>query len=117
MQYTKTRQDGKQYFYYNAGQCWKFNTQKRPGLDDWAKTLNNLQSGKLAKDFTLYSLRIQRCEFIDGKQYYYVELNGNPTARPMTAARLHFLLNENKYRSELLAVGELVRLPQSTITI
>lgn len=111
MSYTKIGQDGKQYFYYNAGQTWKFNKQKTPELDDWAKALKNLQSGKVAKDFTLYSLRVDRCVLIDGKQYYYVEINGDSTARPMTLARLHYLLNENKHRAELLDVGSPVRLP------
>lgn len=118
MTYTKIGQNGQPYFFYNVGQCWRFNKQKNPGLAEWAQTLKNLQNGKVAKSFTLYSLRVARCELIDGKQYYYVELNGNPTARPMSAARLHYLLNENRERAELLAPGEPVRLPQNgTITI
>lgn len=118
MTYEKIGQNGERYFFYNVGQCWRFNKQKTPGLAEWAQTLKNLQSGKVAKSFVLYSIRIQRCELIDRKQYYYVEINGNPTARPMTVARLHYLLNENRERAQLLAPGELVRLPKgSTITM
>ncbi|MGN0807620.1 MAG: hypothetical protein ACI4MN_04135 [Candidatus Coproplasma sp.] len=111
MNYTRIGQDGKQYFYYGLGQTWKFD--KKSKLDEWAETLERYESGKSKFDYK--SIRIERCELVGDVQYYYVEINGISSMKPMSAARLHFILNSLRDRIAESISGQLVPLPKQGV--
>lgn len=111
MNYTRIGQDGKKYFYYGLGQAWKFD--KRDKLTQWKDTMERYESGKSKFDYK--SIRIERCELVGDVQYYYVEINGISCINPMSAARLHFILNSLRNRIADSVSGELVPLPKQGI--
>lgn len=111
MNYTRIGQDGKKYFYYALGQTWKFD--KKSKIDEWDDAMEYLKTGKSKFDYK--SIRIERCELVGDVQYYYVEINGISCIKPMTAARLHFILNCLRDRIAETVSGQLVPLPKQGV--
>ncbi|MGN0823731.1 MAG: hypothetical protein ACI4MB_01530 [Candidatus Coproplasma sp.] len=111
MNYTRIGQDGKKYFYYGLGQAWKF---ERRGVLEESRAAIAIIEGK-KPEFDYKSIKIERCELVGDVQYYYVEINGISCLKPMSAARLHFILNSQRERIAETVSGELVPLPKQGV--
>ncbi|MGN0812208.1 MAG: hypothetical protein ACI4MQ_01705 [Candidatus Coproplasma sp.] len=111
MNYTRIGQDGKKYFYYGLGQTWKFD--KDSITEQSLRVLARLEGRK--PQFNYKSIRVERCELVGDVQYYYVEINGISCLKPMSAARLHFILYSQRSRIAESSSGQLVPLPKEGI--
>lgn len=86
MNYERIGGDGKSYFYYSLGQIFT-----------WTLTDGN------------HSLKIESCTLSEsGTQYYEYSYDGIYSKKAVSAARLHYILNEKK--ANCIAPGQSVLL-------
>lgn len=64
---------------------------------------------RAAPQFRRFVYKVERCEYIDGREYYYISRDGRAISSPFTVNRLHYVLHFSQI--DELAAGTRQELP------
>lgn len=65
--------------------------------------------GRTTPQFRRFVYKVERCEYIGGREYYYISRDGRALSSPFTVNRLHYVLHF--YQVDELAAGTRQELP------
>ena len=93
--YPQIGEDGRLYFNYNLGAKFLC-AEMRP-------------AGAAGERLSRFVYAVERCEYIGGREYYYISRDGRPLVSPFTVNRLHYVLHFTQI--DELTAGERQELP------
>lgn len=80
------------------------------GAEFLCEEVQQIKAGeRTAPQFRRFVYKIERCEYIGGREYYYISRDGRALSSPFTVNRLHYVLHF--YQVDELAAGTRQELP------
>lgn len=83
------------------------------GAEFLCEEVQQLKAGfQTAPQFRCFVYKVERCEYIGGREYYYISRDGRALSSPFTVNRLHYVLHF--FQIDELAAGTRQELPLTT---